>query len=149
MKCPLCANEVTQVKDSRPAEDGAAVRRRRECSNCSGRFTTYERIQLRVMMVVKKSGDRVPFDRDKLAESIFVAMRKRPFSQEQLEQLVAQIQRNLESFGEREIPSSAVGEMVLEALSQLDDVAFVRFASVYRNFDGTRDFAKFIEGIGD
>ena len=149
MKCPLCANLVTQVKDSRPAEDGASVRRRRECSRCGGRFTTYERIQLRVMMVVKKSGDRVPFDRDKLAQSIFVAMRKRPFSQESLEHLVAGIQRDLENLGEREIPTSVVGEMVMNALSGLDDVAFVRFASVYRNFHDARDFAQFIDRIDD
>ena len=138
---------MTQVKDSRPAEDGAAVRRRRECTRCGVRFTTYERLQLRVMMIIKKSGERVPFNRDKLAGSILVAMRKRPFSEDQLDHLVADIQRQLERLGEREVQSSVVGEMVLSALSSVDDVAFVRFASVYRNFDNARDFAKFIEGI--
>ncbi len=138
---------MTQVKDSRPAEDGVAVRRRRECTRCGMRFTTYERLQLRVMMIIKKSGERVPFNRDKLAGSILVAMRKRPFSEDQLDHLVADVQRQLERLGEREVHSSVVGEMVLSALSSVDDVAFVRFASVYRNFDNARDFAKFIEGI--
>ncbi|MDE0046381.1 MAG: transcriptional regulator NrdR [bacterium] len=147
MKCPACKSDTTQVKDSRPAEDGVAVRRRRECTLCGVRFTTYERLQLRVMMIIKKSGERVPFNRDKLAGSILVAMRKRPFSEDQLDHLVADIQRQLERLGEREVHSSVVGEMVLAALSSVDDVAFVRFASVYRNFDNARDFAKFIEGI--
>ena len=147
MKCPACKSDMTQVKDSRPAEDGGAVRRRRECTHCGVRFTTYERLQLRVMMIIKKSGERVPFNRDKLAGSILVAMRKRPFSEDQLDHLVADIQRQLEHLGEREVHSSVVGEMVLSALSRVDDVAFVRFASVYRNFDNARDFAKFIEGI--
>ncbi len=147
MKCPACKSDMTQVKDSRPAEDGVAVRRRRECTRCGVRFTTYERLQLRVMMIIKKSGERVPFNRDKLAGSILVAMRKRPFSEDQLDHLVADIQRQLEHLGEREVHSSVVGEMVLSALSSVDDVAFVRFASVYRNFDNARDFAKFIEGI--
>ncbi len=147
MKCPACKSDMTQVKDSRPAEDGGAVRRRRECTRCGVRFTTYERLQLRVMMIIKKSGERVPFNRDKLAGSILVAMRKRPFSEDQLDHLVADIQRQLEHLGEREVHSSVVGEMVLSALSSVDDVAFVRFASVYRNFDNARDFAKFIEGI--
>ena len=147
MKCPACKSDMTQVKDSRPAEDGVAVRRRRECTRCGVRFTTYERLQLRVMMIIKKSGERVPFNRDKLAGSILVAMRKRPFSEDQLDHLVADIQRQLEHLGEREVQSSVVGEMVLSALSSVDDVAFVLFASVYRNFDNARDFAKFIEGI--
>lgn len=147
MRCPFCGSTDTQVKDSRPAEDGVAVRRRRECTRCGVRFTTYERLQLRVMMIIKKSGERVPFNRDKLAGSILVAMRKRPFSEDQLDHLVADIQRQLEHLGEREVHSSVVGEMVLSALSSVDDVAFVRFASVYRNFDNARDFAKFIEGI--
>ena len=147
MKCPACKSDMTQVKDSRPAEDGVAVRRRRECTRCGVRFTTYERLQLRVMMIIKKSGERVPFNRDKLAGSILVAMRKRPFSEDQLDHLVADIQRQLEHLGEREVHSSVVGEMVLSALSSVDDVAFVRFASVYRNFDNARDFAKFIEAI--
>ena len=147
MKCPACKSDMTQVKDSRPAEDGVAVRRRRECTVCGVRFTTYERLQLRVMMIIKKSGERVPFNRDKLAGSILVAMRKRPFTEDQLDHLVAEIQRQLERLGEREVQSSVVGEMVLSALSRVDDVAFVRFASVYRNFDNARDFAKLIEGI--
>ena len=147
MKCPTCRSELTQVKDSRPAEDGTAVRRRRECNLCGMRFTTYERLQLRVMMIIKRSGERVPFNRDKLASSILVAMRKRPFSGEQLDHLVADIQSQLERRGEREVHSSVVGEMVLSSLSGLDDVAFVRFASVYRNFDDAHDFAKFIEDI--
>ena len=119
MKCPACRSDMTQVKDSRPAEDGAAVRRRRECTRCGVRFTTYERLQLRVMMIIKKSGERVPFNRDKLAGSILVAMRKRPFSEDQLDHLVADIQRQLERLGEREVQSSVVGEMVLSALSSV------------------------------
>ncbi len=147
MKCPACKSDKTQVKDSRPAEDGVAVRRRRECSDCGVRFTTYERLQLRVMMIIKRSGERVPFNREKLAGSILVAMRKRPFTEEQLDHLVAEVQHQLERRGEREIHSTVVGEMVLSALSSVDDVAFVRFASVYRNFDNAKDFAKLIEGI--
>ncbi len=151
MKCPNpdCPSDASQVKDSRPAENSSAIRRRRVCRACGTRFTTYERVQLRVMMVKKKSGQRVPFDRDKLAMSIIVAMRKRPFSKEDLERIVAKVQRRLEERAESEIRTSVIGDMVLEELEQLDQVAFVRFASVYRNFEDVRDFARSIEGIGN
>jgi transcriptional repressor NrdR len=151
MRCPFCGHEETQVKDSRPTEDGATIRRRRQCLNCGGRFTTFERIQLRELTVVKKSGSRAPFDRDKLARSVDVAIRKRPVDPERVERLVSGIQRRLESMGEAEIPSSVIGEMVMEGLANLDPVAYVRFASVYRNFREAKDFEQFIEqldGIG-
>jgi transcriptional repressor NrdR len=147
MRCPFCGHEETQVKDSRPTEDGATIRRRRQCLNCSGRFTTFERIQLRELTVVKKTGSRAPFDRDKLARSIEIAIRKRPVDPDRVERLVSGIQRRLESMGEAEIPSSVVGEMVMEGLANLDQVAYVRFASVYRNFREAKDFEQFIEKL--
>ncbi|MBC6439488.1 MAG: transcriptional repressor NrdR [Rhodospirillales bacterium] len=147
MRCPFCGHEETQVKDSRPTEDGATIRRRRQCLNCSGRFTTFERIQLRELTVVKKTGSRAPFDREKLARSVEIAIRKRPVDPERVERLVSGIQRRLESMGEAETPSSVIGEMVMEGLSNLDPVAYVRFASVYRNFREARDFEQFVEQL--
>jgi len=147
MRCPFCGHEETQVKDSRPTEDGATIRRRRQCLNCSGRFTTFERIQLRELTVVKKSGARAPFDRDKLARSVEIAIRKRPVDPDRVERLVSGIQRRLESMGEAEIPSSVIGEMVMDGLANLDPVAYVRFASVYRNFREAKDFEQFIEQL--
>jgi transcriptional repressor NrdR len=148
MRCPFCQNEDTQVKDSRPTEDGAAIRRRRQCDKCQSRFTTFERVQLRDLVVVKRSGRRVPFDRDKLARSVSIALRKRPIEPEQIEQMVSGIVRRLETQGESEIPSETIGEMVMEALAHLDPVAYVRYASVYRDFRDTSDFGDFIEEAG-
>jgi transcriptional repressor NrdR len=147
MRCPFCGHDDTQVKDSRPTEDGATIRRRRQCLECGARFTTFERIQLRELTVIKKSGGRAPFDRDKLARSIEIAVRKRPVDPERVERMVSGIQRRLESMGETEISSTIIGEMVMEALRNLDQVAFVRFASVYRNFREAKDFEQFIEQI--
>ncbi|MCS0497000.1 transcriptional regulator NrdR [Ancylobacter mangrovi] len=140
MRCPYCGSLDTQVKDSRPTEDSAAIRRRRICPDCGGRFTTFERVQLRELTVLKRSGRRVPFDRDKLARSIEVALRKRPVEPERIERLVSGLVRRLESMGESEISSEMIGERVMESLKQLDDVAYVRFASVYRNFREAKDF---------
>jgi len=140
MRCPYCGSLDTQVKDSRPTEDSAAIRRRRICPDCGGRFTTFERVQLRELTVLKRSGRRVPFDRDKLARSIEVALRKRPVDPERVERLVSGLVRRLESMGESEISSEMIGERVMESLKQLDDVAYVRFASVYRNFREAKDF---------
>ena len=140
MRCPFCQNDNTQVKDSRPAEDGAAIRRRRYCDACGARFTTYERVQLRELMVVKKNGRRVPFDRDKLSRSLQIALRKRPVEPDRVERMISGIVRRLESLGESEIPSDLIGEMVMEGLAGLDAVAYVRFASVYKNFREARDF---------
>jgi transcriptional repressor NrdR len=142
MRCPYCGGEDSQVKDSRPTEDGAAIRRRRVCPTCGGRFTTFERVQLRELTVVKRSGRRVPFDRDKLARSIQVALRKRPVDQERIERMVSGIVRQLESMGDTEIPSDQIGNMAMEALKNLDDVAYVRFASVYKNFNEAKDFVQ-------
>jgi transcriptional repressor NrdR len=144
MRCPFCGNEDTQVKDSRPTEDNAAIRRRRYCPACGSRFTTFERVQLRDLMVVKKGGLRVPFDRDKLARSIQIACRKRPVDPERTERIVSGIVRRLESSGESDIRSEAIGEMVMDALRGLDPVAYVRFASVYRNFREAKDFEDFV-----
>ncbi len=144
MRCPFCSSEDTQVKDSRPAEEGAAIRRRRQCLSCGQRFTTFERVQLRNLTVVKRSGRRVRFDREKLLRSVLVAMQKRPMEREQIEQLVSSIVRRLEGEGEADITSVRIGEMVMEALANLDPVAYVRYASVYRDFTETRDFARFI-----
>jgi len=149
MRCPFCGHEDTQVKDSRPTEDNAAIRRRRSCPHCGSRFTTFERVQLRDLVVVKKSGQRVAFDRDKLARSIQVAVRKRPVEPERVERIVNSIQRRLESSGETEIPSTTIGEMVMEALAGLDPVAYVRFASVYKNFREAKDFEDFVGKLGD
>jgi transcriptional repressor NrdR len=140
MRCPFCGSSNTQVKDSRPTEDNTAIRRRRVCLDCSGRFTTFERVQLRELTVVKKSGRRVPFDRDKLMRSVQVALRKRPVEPERIERMVSGIVRRLESMGENEISSEVVGKLVMEGLRGLDDVAYVRFASVYRNFREAKDF---------
>ncbi len=145
MRCPFCGSENTAVRDSRPAEDNTVVRRRRSCENCGARFTTFERVQLREVTVVKRDGKRMPFVRDKLARSLQIALRKRPFEQEQIEQLVSGIVRRLESNGESEIRSDEIGEMVMEALASLDPVAYVRYASVYKDFKDASDFASFIE----
>jgi transcriptional repressor NrdR len=147
MRCPFCGNEDTQVKDSRPTEDNAAIRRRRYCPACGSRFTTFERVQLRELMVVKKNGQRVPFDRDKLVRSIQIACRKRPVDPERIERIVNGIVRRLESSGESDIRSETVGEMVMDALRGLDPVAYVRFASVYRNFREAKDFEDFVEQL--
>jgi transcriptional repressor NrdR len=151
MRCPFCGSEESQVKDSRPSEDGAAIRRRRLCPECGGRFTTFERVQLRELTIVKRSGRRTPFDRDKLARSIAIALRKRPVDPERIERMISTIVRQLESMGETELPSSAVGELVMKQLKQLDDVAYVRYASVYRDFRETQDFARFLgeEGLSE
>ena len=148
MRCPFCGNEDTQVKDSRPTEDNSAIRRRRFCQACGSRFTTFERVQLRELTVVKKNGQRVPFDRDKLARSIITACRKRPVDPERMERIVNGIVRRLESSGESEIPSAQIGELVMDALATLDPVAYVRFASVYRNFREAKDFEDFVGNLG-
>ncbi len=140
MRCPYCSSNDTQVKDSRPTEDNTAIRRRRICSDCGGRFTTFERIQLRELTVIKKSGRRVLFDRDKLARSVQVALRKRPVEPERTERMITGIVRQLESGGDADIGSEAIGLLVMEGLRGLDDVAYVRFASVYRNFREAKDF---------
>lgn len=144
MRCPFCGNDDTQVKDSRPTDDNAAIRRRRFCQSCGSRFTTFERVQLRELTVVKKSGKRVPFDRDKLARSIIIATRKRPVDAERVERIINAIVRRLESSGKSEISSDAIGEQVMDALYTLDPVAYVRFASVYRNFREVKDFEEFV-----
>jgi transcriptional repressor NrdR len=151
MKCPFCGHAESQVKDSRPSEDGAAIRRRRFCPECEGRFTTFERVQLRELTILKRSGRRTPFDRDKLARSVAIAIRKRPIDPEQTERMISAIVRQLESMGETELPSSAIGELVMKHLKQLDDVAYVRYASVYRDFRETSDFARFLgeEGLSE
>ena len=147
MRCPYCGHMDTQVKDSRPTDDSSAIRRRRSCPSCAARFTTFERIQLRELTVVKKGGQRLPFDRDKIARSITTACRKRPVEEERIERVVNSIQRRLESMGETDIPSSVIGEMVMEALQGLDKVAYVRFASVYKNFREVKDFESFVETL--
>ncbi len=148
MRCPFCANDDSQVKDSRPTEDGGAIRRRRQCPACGARFTTFERIQLREMVVVKKSGKREPFDRDKLARSVEVACRKRPIEPQRIERLVNGVVRRLESSGESELSVGLIGEMVMEGLQALDPVAYIRFASVYRDFREARDFETFVGALG-
>jgi transcriptional repressor NrdR len=140
MRCPYCGNPDTQVKDSRPSEDNTAIRRRRVCPDCGGRFTTFERVQLRELTVVKKNGRRQPFDRDKLMRSVSVALRKRSVDPERVERMVNGIVRQLESTFEGEVPAEKIGLLVLEGLKGLDEVAYVRFASVYRNFNNTEDF---------
>ena len=151
MRCPFCGHAESQVKDSRPSEDGAAIRRRRLCPECGGRFTTFERVQLRELTILKRSGRRTPFDRDKLARSIAIAIRKRPVDPERVERMISSIVRQLESMGETELPSSAVGELVMQQLKALDDVSYVRYASVYRDFRETQDFAQFLseEGLAE
>ncbi|VVT16433.1 transcriptional regulator NrdR [Rhizobium sp. EC-SD404] len=147
MRCPYCSSEDSQVKDSRPAEDGAAIRRRRVCPDCGGRFTTFERVQLRELTVVKKTGRRVPFDRDKLMRSFEIALRKRPVERDRIERAVSAIVRRLESSGEQDIQSEQIGLLVIEALKALDDVGFVRYASVYRDFSGPEDFENVINEL--
>ncbi len=147
MRCPYCSSEDSQVKDSRPAEDGAAIRRRRICPDCGGRFTTFERVQLRELMVAKKTGRKAPFDRDKLLKSFEIALRKRPVDRDRIERAVSGIVRRLESSGETEIASEEIGLQVLEALKALDDVAFVRYASVYRDFSHVDDFEKILSEV--
>src|SRR3954463_2649205 len=147
MRCPYCGSLETQVKDSRPTDDTSAIRRRRVCPDCGGRFTTFERVQLRELVVVKRSGRRVPFDRDKLQRSVEVAIRKRPVEPERVERMLNGIVRQLESLGEGEVTSEQVGELVMEGLKSLDDVAYVRFASVYKNFREAKDFEDLIGAL--
>jgi transcriptional repressor NrdR len=148
MRCPYCGNPDTQVKDSRPSEDNTAIRRRRVCTDCGGRFTTFERVQLRELMVVKRNNRRVPFDRDKLMRSVQVALRKRQVDPERVERMVNGIVRQLESMGESEVSSEQIGHLVMEGLRGLDTVAFVRFASVYKNFREAKDFEEFVGELG-
>jgi transcriptional repressor NrdR len=147
MRCPNCASLDTQVKDSRPTEDSSVIRRRRVCLACNFRFTTFERVQLRELVVIKRNGRRVPFDRDKLLRSVQIALRKRPVEPELIDQAVSKIVRELESQGESEVSSETIGEMVMEALRSLDDVAYVRFASVYRNFREAKDFEAVLDEL--
>ena len=144
MRCPYCMNADTQVKDSRPTEDNTVIRRRRVCPDCGGRFTTFERIQLRELTIIKNTGRKVPFDRDKLMRSVQVALRKRPVEPERIERMVSGIVRRLENLGESEVPAKLVGELVMEGLFALDQVGYVRFASVYRNFREAKDFEEFL-----
>lgn len=149
MRCPFCSHDDTQVKDSRPTEDNSAIRRRRQCPACAARFTTFERVQLRELTVVKKSGKREIFERDKLERSVRIALRKRPVEPEQMDRLVTGIVRQLESMGESEIPAHQIGELVMERLEALDPVAYVRFASVYKNFREAKDFETFVGKLGE
>jgi transcriptional repressor NrdR len=149
MRCPFCGHDDTQVKDSRPTEDGSAIRRRRSCASCGQRFSTVERVQLREIMVVKSDGRRELFDRDKLARSVRVALRKRPVDAERIEQIVNGIVRKLEASGEADVPSTMIGEIVMDTLKEIDAVAYVRFASVYRNFTEAKDFEAFLGGLDD
>lgn len=147
MRCPFCGHEDTQVKDSRPTEDNAAIRRRRFCGNCAARFTTFERVQLRDLTVVKTNGDKEPFERDKLVRSMKIALRKRPVDDERIEQVVNSLVRQLESLGEPEVTTTKVGEFVMETLRTLDHVAYVRYASVYRDFRSAGDFNEFVDTL--
>jgi transcriptional repressor NrdR len=149
MRCPYCGSLDTQVKDSRPTEDSAVIRRRRVCPGCNGRFTTFERVQLRDIAVVKSDTQREGFDRGKIEQSVALACRKRGIAQERLDQLVSGIQRQIETIGDAEIPSSKIGEMVMDGLRQLDSVAYIRFASVYRDFSEARDFEEFASSVRD
>ncbi len=149
MRCPFCGNNDTQVKDSRPTEDNATIRRRRYCPACGSRFTTFERVHLRELMVVKSNGDKVSFDREKVKRSMEVALRKRPVGSEQIELVVNSIQRHLETSGETEIPSKAIGKLIMKRLMDLDKVAYVRFASVYKDFHEVNDFNDFIGTLGE
>ena len=146
MRCPFCSNEDTQVKDSRPADDNSSIRRRRQCV-CGGRFTTFERVQFRELVVVKKNGRKSAFDRDKLSKSIYIALKKRPIDTETVEKFITKISRSLEELGQNEISSSTIGTMVMESLKDLDPVAYVRFASVYRNFREEQDFVQFVDKL--
>ncbi|MCC6942529.1 transcriptional regulator NrdR [Novosphingobium sp.] len=147
MRCPFCAHDNSQVKDSRPSEDNTSIRRRRQCEGCGARFTTFERVQLREVLVVKSGERREPFDRSKIEQSVSLACRKRPVAQERLDQLVSGIQRQIETMGDAEVPSKVIGEMVMEGLRQLDSVAYIRFASVYRDFTEARDFEEFASSV--
>ena len=149
MRCPFCSNEASQVKDSRPTDDGAAIRRRRQCEACGARFTTFERIQLRDLTVVKSGDRREPFEREKLMRSVSTACRKRPIQPAQIERLVSGIQRQLETTGESEVPSQRIGELVMEALKGLDSVAYIRFASVYKDFREAKDFEEFAGNVSE
>lgn len=149
MRCPFCAHDDSQVKDSRPAEDNTAIRRRRQCESCGARFTTFERVQLRDVMVVKSSERREPFNRSKIEQSVTLACRKRGVAQERIDQLVSGIQRQIETLGESEVASKSIGEMVMEGLRQLDSVAYIRFASVYRDFSEAKDFEDFASNVRD
>jgi transcriptional repressor NrdR len=149
LRCPFCGNEDSQVKDSRPTEDGAAIRRRRQCEACAARFTTFERIQLRDLTVVKSGDRREPFERDKLVRSVSTAARKRPITAAQIERLVSGIQRQLETQGDSEIPSQRIGELVMEGLKGLDSVAYIRFASVYKDFREAKDFEEFAGNVNE
>ena len=144
MRCPFCGHAESQVKDSRPSENGDAIRRRRHCPACGGRFTTFERVQLRELTVVKKTGQREPFDRDKLARSIYISLRKRPVEAERVERVINSIVRQLESSGESDVPTEMIGSLIMEALANLDQVAYIRFASVYRDFREAKDFGEFV-----
>ena len=149
MRCPFCAHDDSQVKDSRPTEDNTAIRRRRQCEGCGARFTTFERVQLREITVIKSGDTREPFDREKIEQSVSLACRKRGVSQERLDQLVSGIQRQIETLGESEVPSKTIGEMVMDGLRQLDSVAYIRFASVYRDFSEAKDFEDFASSVRD
>jgi transcriptional repressor NrdR len=149
LRCPFCAHEDSQVKDSRPTEDGASIRRRRQCEDCGARFTTFERVQLRELTVVKSENRREPFDRSKLERSLSIALRKRPVAPERIERLLSSIQRQLETSGESEIASHRIGEMVMEGLKALDTVAYIRFASVYKDFREPKDFEDIAGTIGE
>lgn len=147
MRCPFCGHDDSQVKDSRPTEDNSAIRRRRQCEGCGGRFTTFERIQLRELLVIKTEGKREPFDREKLERSLSVACRKRPVDHTQIEKLASAIQRQLETLGESEIESKRIGEFVMDGLKALDSVAYIRFASVYKDFSEAKDFEDFAGSV--
>jgi len=149
MRCPFCGHDDTQVKDSRPAEDAAAIRRRRFCASCGQRFTTVERVQLRELFVLKSDGRRVPFDREKLGRSIAIALRKRPVDLERIDRIVNGLVRQLEASGETEIPSKQIGELVMDTLKEVDEVAYVRFASVYRDFREAKDFENFLGSLDE
>lgn len=147
MRCPFCAHDSSQVKDSRPSEDNTSIRRRRQCESCGARFTTFERVQLREIMVVKSGDRREPFDRAKIEQSVVLACRKRGVPQERLDRLVSSIQRQIETMGDTEVPSKAIGEMVMDGLRQIDSVSYIRFASVYRDFTEARDFEEFASTV--
>jgi transcriptional repressor NrdR len=149
VRCPFCSSPDSQVKDSRPSEDGAAIRRRRHCPECGGRFTTFERVQLRELVIVKRSGRRIPFDREKLMRSVQVALRKRPVDPERVEKMVSGIVRQLESMGETEIPSQLVGEKVMDGLKELDEIAYIRYASVWKDFRETSQFADLAKQLSE
>jgi transcriptional repressor NrdR len=149
MRCPFCSHEDSQVKDSRPTEDGASIRRRRQCEDCGARFTTFERVQLRELTVVKSENRREPFDRSKLERSVAIALRKRPVSPDRIEKLLSSIQRQLETSGDSEVSSSQIGETVMNGLKALDPVAYIRFASVYKDFREARDFENFAGKVGE